>query len=300
MREPFTSWTPSSPFKALRPLKPLAKKRVVLPLCAVALAVLGTAGAVGYLTFLRPPVNPPADACADGRPRGGGPVVVAAGASMTQGTLGRDWVTDLRERPGLRDHVFVNAGANGDTGADLLERVDSDIVACDPDLVTVLIGTNDVRGGVPPDEYRADLAAIVDRIEDRTSARVALMSLPPLGEDLDAGINRRLRDYNAAIKETAARTGADYVPVNERFTDRLRDTSRHRPAYDFSFTTAYLAASEHYLLGRSWDEVARGNGLELFVDHIHLSDRGGAVVTDLAARWLSSARGAGQGRPRTG
>ncbi|MGW2324701.1 hypothetical protein ACWC5C_02910 [Streptomyces sp. NPDC001700] len=36
----------------------------------------------------------------------------------------------------------------------------------------------------------------------------------------------------------------------------------------------------------SWDEVARDNGLELFVDHIHLSDRGGAMITDLAARWL--------------
>lgn len=267
------------------------KKRIVIPLCTLVLIILGSAGSVGYLTFVRPPDNPPADACAEGRPKGSGPVVVAAGASMTQGTLGRDWVGDLREKPGLGGSEFVNAGENGNTSADLRERVDSDIVACEPDMVALLVGANDVRNGVPLEEYRDNLTAIVDRVKDQTSARIALMSLPPLGEDLNAGINRKLRDYNAAIKKTATRTAVDYVPVNERFTDRL-EAQGDRPAYDFGFTTAYVAATKHYLLGYSWDEVASDNGLELLVDHIHLSDRGGVLVTDLATQWLSSAEGA--------
>ncbi|WP_320778761.1 SGNH/GDSL hydrolase family protein [Streptomyces sp. CRN 30] len=205
---------------------------------------------------------------------------------MTQGALGRDWVGDLRGRPEFRGYAFVNAGRNGDTSAGLRGRVDRDIVACAPDRVTLLVGTNDVRSGVPLAEYRDNLTAVVDRVHETTSARVALMSLPPLGEDLDAPINHTLRGYNAAIEETATRTGADYLPLNERFTDRLRDRD-DRPAYDFGFTTAYLAAARHHLLRQSWDDVARGNGLELFVDHIHLSDRGGAIVTGLAAQWLT-------------
>lgn len=264
----------------------LTKKRIAITLSTLLLAVLGAAGAVGYLTFVRSPANAPADACADGRPQAEGQVVVAAGASMVQGTLGHDWVGALREKPAFRDREFVNAGDNGDTSADLLKRVDSDIVACDPDQVAVLVGANDVRDGVPLKDYRDNLRAIVDRIKDKTSARIALMSLPPLGENLDADINRKLRDYNTAVKDTATRAGIDYVPVNERFTDRLKNQS-DRPAYDFSFTTAYLAATKHYLLGRSWDDVAQSNGLELFVDHIHLSNRGGAIVTDLATGWLS-------------
>ncbi|MFK0259297.1 SGNH/GDSL hydrolase family protein [Streptomyces sp. NPDC090445] len=262
------------------------KRRVIIALSTLLLAVLGAGGTVGYLTFVRSPTSAPADACTDGRPRADGQVVVAAGASMVQGTLGHDWVGALREKPAFRDHEFINAGDNGNTSADLLGRVDSDIVACDPDQVAILVGTNDVRDGVPLKDYRDNLRAIIDRIKDKTSARIALMSLPPLGENLDTGINHRLRDYNAAIKDTATRAKIDYVPVNERFTDHLDDRS-DRPAYDFSFTTAYLAATEHYLLGRSWDDVARSNGLELFVDHIHLSDRGGAIVTDLTTGWLS-------------
>ncbi|MBA4860357.1 hypothetical protein H1V43_02950 [Streptomyces sp. PSKA54] len=272
------------------------KKRIVIALCTLILTGLSAVGTVGYLTFLRSPANPPADACADGRPKSSGPVVVAAGASMTQGTLGRDWVGDLREKPEFRGYEFVNAGDNGNTSADLRGRVDSDIVACDPDAVTLLIGTNDVRDGVPLDEYRDNLGAIIDRVKDKTSARIALMSLPPLGEDLDSEINHRLRDYNAAIKEIATRATVGYVPVNERFTDHLHNRG-HRPAYDFSFATASLAAGKYYLLGHSWDEVARDNGLELFVDHIHLSDRGGAMVTDVAAQWLSSAEGAAKSQP---
>ncbi|MFF2374252.1 SGNH/GDSL hydrolase family protein [Streptomyces xiamenensis] len=263
----------------------LTRKRVLITGGALLAVVLGAGALVGYLTFVRPPANPPAVACADGRPQGADAVVVAAGASMTQGTLGRDWVGDLRTGEGFGDAEFVNAGVNGDTSSGLLRRTDSDIVACRPDAVIVLVGTNDVRDEVPVAEYGEHLAAIVERVRSQTSARVALMSLPPLGEDLDAEINQRLHAYNDTIRRTAEAAGADYLPLYEEFAERLADGTP-RPAYAFGFPTAYLAASEHYLLGRSWDEVARSRGLEYFVDHIHLSDRGGEIVADLAARWL--------------
>lgn len=266
--------------------KTTTKKRIIIALSLVLVGLLGAAGTVGYLTFLRSPANSPADACADGKP-GKSPVVVAAGASMTRGTLGADWVGDLRDRPEYRGYKFVNAGVNGSTSADLLKRVDTDIVACSPDAVTLLIGTNDVRDGVPLDQYRNNLDAIVERIKSMTSARIALMSLPPLGEDLDTEINHHLSAYNAAIKETATRTHIGYVPVHERMADALRQRGGGTP-YDFNFALAYTAATKHYLLGYSWDDVARSNNLALLVDHIHLSDRGGAIVTDLAADWLSA------------
>ncbi|MCC8246994.1 hypothetical protein [Saccharothrix luteola] len=41
------------------------------------------------LTYVRPPVNPPAEACGGQGVPGSGPVVVAAGASMTGGRSAR-------------------------------------------------------------------------------------------------------------------------------------------------------------------------------------------------------------------
>ncbi|MFC7103334.1 GDSL-type esterase/lipase family protein [Nonomuraea rubra] len=120
------------------------KRPIVITISLLLAAALCAAGTVAYLTFLRPADHPPADACATPAT---GPRVVAAGASMTQGSLGADWVASLRAS--FPTYEFVNAGNNGDTTADLLNRVDTDIVACRPAAVTLLIGTNDVRNGVP-------------------------------------------------------------------------------------------------------------------------------------------------------
>lgn len=267
----------------------ITKKRIAYAVSLLLVGVLAAVGAVGYLTFVRSPVNPPSQACDAGPDADRGPVVVAAGASMTQGTLGADWVGALRAKPEFAGYELVNAGVNGSTSADLRDRTGTDIVACHPDAVVILVGTNDVRDGVPVESFQDNLTAIVDRIAAETTAQVALMSLPPLGENLDAEINHRLSGYNEAIAAVATAGGADYLPLHERMADQLRQRENPGSSYDFSFTLAFRAAAQHYLFRRSWDDVARSHGLELLVDHIHLSDRGGAIVTELATRWLTTA-----------
>ncbi|MGW0182860.1 SGNH/GDSL hydrolase family protein, partial [Nocardia sp. NPDC003345] len=107
------------------------RRPILIAVAAALVAILGAAGTVGYLTFVRAPSGAPAQACTGGRPQEG-PVVVAAGASMTQGTLGADWVGALRARPEFSGYRFINAGINGNTSADLLERLDSDVLGCHP------------------------------------------------------------------------------------------------------------------------------------------------------------------------
>ncbi|MEU4842674.1 SGNH/GDSL hydrolase family protein [Nocardia testacea] len=263
------------------------RARLLLALTVTLAAVLGAAGTVGYLTFLRSPADSPAQACAGGKVSDDRPVVVAAGASMTRGTLGADWVGALRRE--FAGHRIVNAGVNGNTSADLLDRLDTDVLACRPDAVVVLVGTNDVRADVALDTYRDNLTAIADRVTAAGTTRVALMSLPPLGEDPADEINRRLAGYNRIIAETAARTGTDYLPLHERIAGLVRQHGDPSARYDFGFGLAFTAAAQHYLFGRSWDQVAHSRGSELFVDSIHLSDRSGAEVVDLAANWLATA-----------
>jgi acyl-CoA thioesterase I len=265
-------------------MKLRTKKRTIVAGCLLLAVVLGVTAITGYLAFVRSPANTPAEICGDGPRPGIRPVVVTAGASMTQGTLGGDWVGGLRDQ--LTAYEFVNAGVNGNTSADLRARVDTDIVACRPAAVTILIGSNDVRDRVPLEEYRDNLSAIVHQVQARTTARIALMSLPPLGEDLNTEINRVLAGYNAAVKQTAAQARVDYVPVYERMADILAQPGNQ--PYDFSFLQAFWAAAQHYVLGNSWDDVARDAGRALLIDHLHLSDRGAAQITELTANWLAT------------
>lgn len=263
----------------------VTRRRVVTALCLLLAALVLPVGVAGYLTFIRSPDNAPSEVCGAPTDR---PAVVAAGASITQGSLGANWVDALQDRPEYAGFRLVNAGINGNTSADLRDRLHTDVVACRPAAVMILVGTNDVRDEVPVTEYEANLATIIDRLREHTTARIALMSLPPLGENLDSELNRRLAGYNAAIEDLATRTDVDHLPVHERMAELLGQRA-DRPGYAFSFPLALTAATRHYVLGQNWDAIARSGGRKLLIDHIHLSDRGASVITELAASWPATA-----------
>ncbi|MFE3321105.1 hypothetical protein [Nocardia sp. NPDC059195] len=86
----------------------------------------------------------------------------------------------------------------------------------------------------------------------------------------------------------ASDTDVNYLPLHERMTEVLLQADTPGPEYSFNFVRALAAATQHYLLGQSWDQVARDGGMRLLIDHIHLNDRGGAIVADLTSTWLSS------------
>ena len=80
---------------------------------------------------------------AKGEDPGARNVVVCVGDSVTEGVSSADWVAMLRERGGAQGVQVVNAGVAGDLAWNVLQRLDS-VVRCDPDTVTVMVGTNDV------------------------------------------------------------------------------------------------------------------------------------------------------------
>ncbi|MFQ6228568.1 hypothetical protein [Nocardia sp. NPDC002869] len=76
---------------------------------------------------------------------------------------------------------------------------------------------------------------------------------------------------------------------HDRVAGLVRQHGDPSARYDFGVTLAFTAAVQHYLFGRSWDQVAHSRGSDLFVDGIHLSDRSGAEVIDLTGNWLATA-----------
>jgi len=155
--------------------------KVLLILLGV-LVLLGSTFGILVLVVSRKanarPDNNPVAFLADG---GAGPeqkVWVALGDSITHGRVSANYVELVAEQLGP-GWAAVNAGINGELAWNLTQRLDP-VVACRPDAVTVLIGTNDTtasmsdewgrramrRMGVPrlPDLewYRECLTALVD------------------------------------------------------------------------------------------------------------------------------------------
>jgi len=70
-------------------------------------------------------------------------IVVCCGDSLTHGRIGYNWVSKLEDEDKTR--IFINAGINGDLAWNLYQRIE-DVIKCNPDIITILIGTNDAMG----------------------------------------------------------------------------------------------------------------------------------------------------------
>jgi lysophospholipase L1-like esterase len=199
----------------------------------------------------------------------------------------------------------VNLGHDGNLAWNVLERLDDAIDhRPSPDVVTVLIGTNDVnathdetwqqyyrRGQHLPqradlDFYRDSLDTILRRLRTETTARVAVLDLPPLGEDLDAPANRMVDVYRGVLREVAAAHDVPVLPLHERLV-ALFPPGHTPPPFHMSLTGIGIATAERLVLRRSWDDVSRRAGLAVLTDHVHLNDRAAGVVADLIGEFLA-------------
>jgi acyl-CoA thioesterase-1 len=109
---------------------------------------------------------------------------VALGDSYTIGTGVRPpdrWPDQLcaalGDEPGLE--LGANLGVNGYTSADLIRRELPALEALAPELVSVLIGVNDVVQGVPAARYEVNVVVILDALLDRLPAdRLIAVAIP--------------------------------------------------------------------------------------------------------------------------
>ncbi len=158
---------------------------------------------------------------------------VALGDSYTIGTsvsAADSWPSQLVARmPGLE--LVANLGVNGYTSADLIEDELPRLEELAPDLVTVMIGVNDVVQRVPEATYAANVELILDALLERLAAdRVLCVATPdytvtPQGsafgspEQQRAGIER----VNSVLGEACEARGMRFVPDIFEMSQRAAD-----------------------------------------------------------------------------
>ncbi|WP_425984803.1 arylesterase [Brevundimonas sp. TWP1-2-1b1] len=100
---------------------------------------------------------------------------------------------------------IVGAGVSGDTTADGLRRVDRDVPA-QTDLCVLALGANDMMQLVPADRVKANLLAIIDRLQRRgVSVLVCGMRAPPW-------FGAYAWAFDAVYPEVARASGAALMP----------------------------------------------------------------------------------------
>jgi len=160
---------------------------------------------------------------------------VALGDSYTIGTSVSEaerWPNQLAARlPQLE--LVANLGVNGFTTGDVIERELPQLAALRPELVTLLIGVNDVVQGIPEASYRRNVGRILDELVRQLGAeRVLVVTTPdytvtPAGADYGdpARQSAAIRRNNAINAELAAARGIMVVDIYDLSLGATNDRS---------------------------------------------------------------------------
>ena len=236
-------------------------------------------------------------------------VLVCFGDSNTHGNVSYNWVNDLSSQ--LTDYQVFNAGINSDLTYTLLQRID-DVIACKPNFITILIGTNDVnstmgkimekryqdlgrvRKDISPnfEDFKKNYIEIIRQLKAKTQAKIAVMSLPVLGEDLAHEANQKADKYSEFVKQLATDEQLIYLPVREKQKEFLQNNPqllKHK--FEETYKLLNFSVINYYLLGKNWDEISTKHGFQLTPDNLHQNSIAGGMIRDLVkdaiAKFLS-------------
>ena len=231
-------------------------------------------------------------------------VVACIGDSLTHGNIGVCWVEHLRRQ--LPNHLFINEGINGDVAWQLLQRLPS-ILECQPDIVFVLIGSNDAMGSFnsssgeryqksnklphqPSFElYKEHLGLLLDGLA--RVPQVFVCTLPPVGELPDSPMNQHLVQFNQFIHEITSDKNRILIDVSAAMWQQLNQRT-YPVIHDYDSNMTVLgprilkACLRHYLFKTPWDTIAESRGQWLLFDQIHLGERGAQVIENLVLNHL--------------
>ena len=229
--------------------------------------------------------------------------ILFLGDSLTHGNVSANYVDMLRERFPNDPVRFVNGGINGNMVHDVAGRPDALLEEVGtPDLVTLLIGTNDANatldagvaeralehpdmGRIPDKEhYRTALESLVRRISGDTGAPVILISIPPIGENPGSPEWDRSREFAAAGRDIADATGIRYVPFSEELSARIMadpPPSDDLPPHHNWYRGMVEALIRRHFFDKDYNSIGRRTGYRFHSDQLHLNEEGAAVLADL-------------------
>jgi acyl-CoA thioesterase-1 len=153
--------------------------------CAVMLAACSRSAPAPAASTAAPPAAQPAVPLSGSGDDSGRPKIVALGDSLTAGLgllEGQAYPALLQEKLNADGYAWevVNAGVSGDTSAAGLQRLDWTLQQPDIRILILELGANDGLRGLPVTEMKKNLAAIVERAQERHIAVLLLgMEAPP-------------------------------------------------------------------------------------------------------------------------
>jgi len=221
--------------------------------------------------------------------------LICFGDSITQGHIGSAYVERIAAAlPGVD---VVNAGIDGDTTLNLARRIDADVIARQPSLVSIMVGLNDFGTAygerlsrayyrtlkrvpiiIDIPTFEALYTGLITRLQ-RAHIPVVLMTPTTLGEVPDTPGQMILDGYVQVIHTLAMRWHVPVIDVRAAFVQAMRNNPRPGPEYHL-----WMVPLDQWRISRgsSYQSIAQQRGFDLLVDGVHLSAQGADLVAQTA------------------
>lgn len=181
------------------------------------------------------------------------PSLVGPGSGLGAGYVRRIAEIAATEAPGLQ---VLNTGISGHRTTDLLRRWDADVIDLQPNVLTILIGINDMwrryDAGTPMlgAEFRSNYTQLLERVAVLRLRNLVVLEpfLLPFTEEQEAWPGEDLDEKRAIAFELAGRFDAVFIPLQAIFTDRAVETG----AASLTIDGVHPSAAGHELIAQTW------------------------------------------------
>ena len=154
---------------------------------------------------------------------------------------------------------FINFGISGNRTDQLFDRLYNDGIAFEPDVISILIGINDVwhRYGANKIEttdaqLETNYRAILERLKKQTNAKILMLSPYLLDCDDKEQMREDLKTVLPIIRKLADEFADVYVPLDELFTEALK--TQPEPQY-YSADGVHPNANGAEFIGKHYFEA---------------------------------------------
>ena len=167
----------------------------------------------------------------------------------------------MYERPGY--YTIINRGQGGNKVTDLYARYMEDVVNEKPDVLTILIGVNDVwhelitHSGTPIDVFEETYMKLILDLKEKLPNTKMIMMEPfflygSATKDIWEPFQEVLK-YAEVCKKVAEKTGLIYIPLQKSFDEAVKNGGDTQ----FLFDGLHTNPGGAHLIATKWLEVFR-------------------------------------------
>ncbi len=154
---------------------------------------------------------------------------------------------------------FINLGIGGNRTSQLFDRLYTDALAFEPNIISVLIGINDIwhrhgaeRIATTDAQIALNYRSILERIKRESNAKIVILSPFVLDADDKDYLREDIKTVLPIVRALAEEFADVYIPLDEIFSEALK--TQPEPLY-YSNDGVHPNENGAKLIGRAYAEA---------------------------------------------